>query len=687
MEKRTHHNLPNRGRRNPDYVLGTSILTTINQDVDIRPLEQLMQNNYPPSGFRNKAFCTTIPYHLEPLLLQMVQHHATRSVLWVFLRCIPEPPNDDESQEVALATFQNEFFASQVRFADHQMLGYYGMTTEDNWLHHLVPSWAGMAKSVCDKFCNRIKRFWNIYPQVNRSKNTSRETAYLYQLYHPERDVRDIKTVDLEVHYAETGQKIGGACELRSSWKFNELKPRFYYAQGGRDYFVARYIKPFAVALMEAVSCTEMKKRRDPAFHIISDPDDYLVMWDLTAFTSTLHELRYFLYWVIRGLEDRGDPSVVLLDYKDGLVTVKATDLLHEYNETVNINAPFSIHRIIDKYALHDDFETADYQQQNSGMLGVPGNIGFSTACHGYAIDQVSEREKSLSVGDDGFSSRYDDPFEVLFPQIKNIGRLHLGKTQTIPPGFDGPGKFVKRRLERTEYGFFIDFLLKLPLPVLIDERYGGRSPPDMDDYRRAKNIATTMGGLVWSITEHFDELDTHDFTILEEFMKICYASFKFSFHGALPGSSFHVDGVDYTATFAYPPIIFSESDGFWPFQTDWLEYLFDRPLDGPVSIPVMVPRSDPMLPEVGDTFYAPQNKCWKVLEDLAIVEDLGIQTERVSYIGEANRRRLRAFIKHTERDLFALYEYRLLKEVPDRFLFMYAPAPVDDYMSILECI
>jgi hypothetical protein len=489
--------------------------------------------------------------------------------------------------------------------------------------------------------------------------------------------------VDLEVLYAQEGVQIGGACEMRSSWKFNELKPRFYYAQGGRDYFAARYIKKLAVRLMESIHSTRVNVRRNPDYFVECDPDDTIAIWDLSAFTSTLHELRFFLYWIARSIEDRGDIRIELLDYRDGIVWANASEMLDNYNETVNINSPFSIHRIIDKYALHEDFEESDFEQQNSGMLGVAGNIGFSTALHGYAIDQTAEPGKSCSVGDDALSARWDDPFETLFPHIQTIGHLHPEKTSLILPRQPGPAKFLKRRLERTETGFFIDFLLKLPLPCLIDERYGGRTPPDMDDYARVKKIATTIGQLVWDVTTHWEELVDHDIFMLSRFLSPIYHSFHLDRRGGLPGSSFRVNGTRYVARFAYPPI---DWEFFHPEGQDWLEFLLDQPLSSPMLIPKFTCHFLPELPtEIGETFFGSQSANWGVLEDLGIISCEGVEFERITHVSETNKRRMMDLVRNEKSEYTTLYKYRLLKDVPDHFHFMYAPISRVYFQSIVH--
>jgi hypothetical protein len=621
---------------------------------------------------------------LSPFLDYVVHYHASRSILWSILRCLPEP-EDDESREVALSTFAKEFAASQTRRTCDQLLDYYfDFSRPAHYPHHLSPDWITRCGNIANLFYHKLKRMWRIYPKVNRTKNVSQESANLYLLNRPyTKTPFEVRTVDLEVLYAEDNVQVEGACEMRSSWKFNELKPRFYYAQGGRDYFASRYIKPLAVALMDSIPSTMTSTRINPSRNIGCDDDDYIVTWDLSAFTSSLHELRFFLYWMARAIEDRGDVELELVDYRHGLVTIPASELLLSYNETVNINSPFSIHRIIAKYGL-EDFQDIEYEQQNSGMLGVAGNIGFSTALHGYTIESVSEQGKNVSVGDDALSCRPDDPHEYLFPEINKIGDLHPDKSSMILPNYEGPMKFVKRRLERTSCGFHIDFLLKLPLPVFIDERYGGRSPPDMSWIELTKKVATTIGQLVWSLTDHYDELSTHDFTLLSRFLGMFYTHFGLRHMGSLPDQhQLKKDGSSYRLGFAYPPIIFDQE--FSPFQTDWLEFLLDQDYKS-FSIPVMANSFLPELPMAGDHFFAAQDKAWKMQEDLGILKELGVLTTVISKLEGENRRKYVRYMRGRTDELLC-YEYLCVVDVPVKFHFLYAPVSVIDYGEVITGI
>jgi hypothetical protein len=82
-------------------------------------------------------------------------------------------------------------------------------------------------------------------PQMSFKTMGDDSTASLHMvLPHSYKTVRHRKytTIDAEIFYAEHGYLPPGACEVRYAWKFNDLKPRIYYAQGLSAYISSRYI-------------------------------------------------------------------------------------------------------------------------------------------------------------------------------------------------------------------------------------------------------------------------------------------------------------------------------------------------------------------------------------------------------------------------------------------------------------
>lgn len=299
-----------------------------------------------------------------------IQHSVViASLIWVALRVVPEPDRD-VAEDAWRTGFLKEYGASQTVFSDHQIFDYsefFDIAPE----FPIAPSWMYRARTVAGRLSTLLRRLPIILPKVNRTKSTSRDTAMLYAQRYPGTRLEGVTTKDLEVHYARTGEQIGGPCEMRAAWKFNDLKPRVYYAQGGKDYFHARYIKPIAVTFMEAFQMTSLEARQDPT-RILNQEyyfESFITTWDLTSFTTNLSELKYFLYWITELLAGELC-DIEILDYSEGVKTVPVIDLLRAYNENVNLGSEFSIHRIIDRFYL--DLEDPYPRQANSGMLGFP---------------------------------------------------------------------------------------------------------------------------------------------------------------------------------------------------------------------------------------------------------------------------------------------------------------------------
>jgi hypothetical protein len=61
-------------------------------------------------------------------------------------------------------------------------------------------------------------------------------------------------TCEAEEFYAEEGYLPDGPCEMRYAWKYNDLKPRVYYAQGLSAYKASRYVHDIFDSLQRVCS-------------------------------------------------------------------------------------------------------------------------------------------------------------------------------------------------------------------------------------------------------------------------------------------------------------------------------------------------------------------------------------------------------------------------------------------------
>jgi hypothetical protein len=365
---------------------------------------------------------------LELLSEVIVVSRVTRSLVWMFLRTAPEL-GPVQSPEIALQGFLKELKASQERWSPSALFSYSDLFGFERNPNITTPKWAWVAEYFGRQLIQAFRRVQILWPTVNRKKNVSQDTAAIYNLYDASKHPKDVTTLDLEVLCYRTGVRVQGISEMRANWKFNDLKPRDYYAAGGDQYWTSRYMKRIAVIMMNCLPETHILRRMDPTtqLNLALDPEKFFVYWDMKSFTTNLSELKYFLYWVSRFLEQHCPPDIFLrcFDYRDGLFTMTPWDLLDTYNAVCNAWPEFSVHRLIHLTGEIGDIDpvTTRLLQHNNGMLGVHGNIGLSTLCHGYHISRVTEQNASgVSIGDDALASSRRDPEELIIPTMQRLG-------------------------------------------------------------------------------------------------------------------------------------------------------------------------------------------------------------------------------------------------------------------------
>jgi len=249
-------------------------------------------------------------------LREMANHIASRPIYRSFVSMMLRNEALDHlsgAEEVIREGFLKEFGAGQNRREEEQRLSYQ-VLDQDNFapssysiFYPIAPGFARYAQNLTNRFSTRLGRLGIIFPQVQRRKNMSRETCRnLYESGYTGKDKwEDFTTLDLELHKMQTGEMVQGNSEMRMAWKFNELKPRFYYCSGGSDYWESRYMKKIAVELMESIESTTLGRRQNPTDIQYSLKDeDYLAIWDMSAFTSSLSELKHFLFYLVKNLEE-----------------------------------------------------------------------------------------------------------------------------------------------------------------------------------------------------------------------------------------------------------------------------------------------------------------------------------------------------------------------------------------------
>lgn len=511
----------------------------------------------------------------------------------------------------------------------------------------LTPPWTREARSLAHRFANKLERLGVIYPQVQRRKNMSRDTCRrLWEAGFKEREWQELRTVDLEVFAYRTGIRVGGDCEVRVAWKYNELKPRCYYCTGGSAYWASRHVKKLAVALMECIESCKLQRRQHPEDVQYSlQHDEWLALWDMASFTSSLSELRQFLYYIAKNLENDlrvQQHPLRLFDYQLGVIETTADRLLLDYNQVVNVECGFSLERVVAKFfqeITEDDEKTS--RMANSGPLGVHGNIGFSTAFHAFHAEAAISKGTGCGVGDDMMGGIKEDPELRLLPHLRMIGDIQETKADILPPlSMDMDyqvSKFVKRRLTRTYQGITLGILYAFPSLADVygvsDEYHTVQIPERPQLIAR---FCAQVGAFFWDVY-HTGYLQDEERQLIDQVLRGVYSRLGLSHLGSLPGRK-HPDFVD-RMMFAVPPLYCDI------VHQDWAEYLWDSAPERIAVVPTT--PGNPLLPpfEPDLEFTCTEGGLMNVLEDIGSLVKIRMLTEWVE-VNETNRRRFRAFLE-----------------------------------------
>jgi len=413
----------------------------------------------------------------------------------------------------------------------------------------------------------------------------------------------DVTTLDLLKLYYHTGLVPAGVIEMRQAWFFNDLKPRTYYCLGGRDFFDGMYIQPVANWFVNMLPSTHPFTRFTVQRLGNLDYDDLLITYDYTSFTTSLDELKYFLFWLA---ESVGDLLVTVLDVFSGVREIPLRNILHAYNDAINKHQVFSVER------FQEAEEAILLRQGRSGSLGVKGNIVFSTTLHGLALADITGRPDSdCCVGDDALAIVRSWFLTIFISCVNNLGVINPDKFTTIsrlPNPMAGSilteqYKFLKRPLNVSPEGAVnlgrLDFF-----PSVADALfpYGDgihTTAPSASGYNAAKTFAMQVGRY---FRIHVNGTDPSVYA-MDDDLELCLILFRrvYRVYGLpVEGGIPHQFVVRWKhnereADFFCPPV-----DSLEVFKFPWMGLLLDRFFGKEVTIPVTV----------GGTIPPPQDGC-----------------------------------------------------------------------------
>lgn len=133
------------------------------------------------------------------------------------------------------------------------------------------------------------------------------------------------------------GVSVPGPVEVRTAWKYNDLKPRVYFAQGGDTFTTSRYIQHIFNLLVDCLEGTHRRNRFNPITGILTE-DDTMIIYDYQSFTSLLDAIRDFLKELADFL---GGVTVHLVGDKDGIQSIDLGDLMRRYTQDCVMFAEF----------------------------------------------------------------------------------------------------------------------------------------------------------------------------------------------------------------------------------------------------------------------------------------------------------------------------------------------------------
>lgn len=482
------------------------------------------------------------------------------------------------------------------------------------------------------------------YPKLSR-KTVSKETEELArEVIYKNPDLPSISdeeitqvTVEKIQHY--TGQQILGGCELRQRWYPAQLLPRTYFAQGGQAFHESKLIAKMMTDLTDRLLCTNRRSRVNPT-RIRLRESHHAFIYDLTTFTSNLHEQRYF---VDRLAEYCTGHQVTVMDASCGLMPMDLGDLIRQYNNT-NIQSTYSMKRV---------YKTLDVEcrHHTAGFLGVYGNIANATFLHGVVMLQLCDNEDELNVaGDDGIKSSDDDT--EAFDLLRFLGVLEMTKTfSTHEEGSIHLKRPIHQKGTRLYQGFLViwpSFEYMVKESDDVDPRYPLVS--QMTKRERRDALANSITGFLTSLsTTHLDEWMVD---VVHSTLNWLYTVLSLPFDGHVP----QIHG----NTFGFVPSYDIRFVGLEPKANT-----IKRSYQGLARIPYRESirnREDGTSLFESGSFMANSSKRLNYLEDMGYLEKKPTQT--IVY-GESG---LNQLLKEYFDPGLAVYEYEVVGTIPEWF-------------------
>jgi len=231
----------------------------------------------------------------------------------------------------------------------------------------------------------------------------------------------EYSTRGLEFLYHKTGVRLQGLTELRWAWKFNDLKPRIYYARGPSQYYDAKYIQQLFNKLIDTIPVCHKRERYFTSTIKLS-ADELFFIYDYESFTSCLEEIKQFSHAL--GDFFSGYHST-FIDTFQGPIIMDVGEMIHQWNRSCNIYPSFDSGKAV----WESSESTLTEVTHSCGMLGVPGNISSCTLLHAVHLAILLVSLLCKVVGDDAAGSCMEEDYPSIFRLLTNIGKLEESKS------------------------------------------------------------------------------------------------------------------------------------------------------------------------------------------------------------------------------------------------------------------
>jgi hypothetical protein len=421
----------------------------------------------------------------------------------------------------------------------------------------------------------------------------------------------------------EEGHAVPGPCEVRYAWKYNDLKPRIYYAIGADAYFHARYMWRIFDSLVKVFRSTHPESRYNTyRFPMFTLPESVFLIYDYTSFTSMLEEFKRYCAWLgdfLKGYTCR------IWDTHCGVREDDLGSLMHAYNAACNIQAEFSVHRLTEQ---SPDDTSVILNHHVAGLLGVFGNIVGSTSLHGLVGIQITGNQDWLNaIGDDAEMLIDGDliGLEETKDCIRLLGDIADEKFEIfiedeMTMDQSNGWHFTKRPITVSHHNIETGWMPDFPIMARILGQQDGQHTisPEPHWIRRRLLIKQTCR-LFDSMRLHLRFLDDDDIPICLQILRTLYRTMLLPENGSFPMKRRH-DGSEYDR---YPdtnlcvPVLCEESitKGWWTTLREQ-RGVFQEIITIPVAFSGNL--EFPMTLTIGDTFHYTSEK------GLALFEKLG---------------------------------------------------------------